>query len=162
MLIGMAGLLITGCGQQPSSSGDTVQEIRMPKGSSNADLIRNPVSANTPEDTSKMARISFPQPDFDFGIVGDQNIVSHTFEFTNTGKVPLLIGHVRGNCGCTVPHWPKAPIAPGAKGEIEVRFDPSGKEGPQVKPITITANTYPNTTTITIMANVKPSGEGGQ
>ncbi len=159
LLIGMAGLLMAGCGQQPSTSGDTVQEIRMPKGSSNADLIRNPVSAGAPDDTSKMAKISFPEPVFDFGVVGDQNIVSHTFEFTNTGKVPLIISHVRGNCGCTVPHWPKDPIAPGAKGKIEVRFDPSGKEGPQNKPIIVTANTYPNTTNITIMANVRASSD---
>jgi len=159
---GLALLLLTGCGEQPASaSGDTVQEIRMPKGSSNADLIRNPISADAPADAGQMASINFSQPVFDFGDIDDKNIVSHTFEFTNTGKAPLVIAHVRGNCGCTVPHWPKDPIAPGAGGKIEVRFDPSGKEGPQNKPIVVTANTYPNATNITIMANVKASGESG-
>ncbi|HRJ17027.1 MAG TPA: DUF1573 domain-containing protein, partial [Saprospiraceae bacterium] len=138
------------------------QEIRMPKGSSNADLIRNPISADAPADAGQMASINFSQPVFDFGDIDDKNIVSHTFEFTNTGKAPLVIAHVRGNCGCTVPHWPKDPIAPGAGGKIEVRFDPSGKEGPQNKPIVVTANTYPNATNITIMANVKASGESGE
>lgn len=156
--MGLAVLILTNCGQQPTASGDAVQEIRVPQGS-NSELIRNPVSADTPSDTGKMAKIIFPQPVFDFGDIDDKNIVSHTFEFTNAGKVPLIISHVRGNCGCTVPHWPKDPIAPGAGGKIEVRFDPSGKTGQQNKPIVVTANTFPNITNITIMANVKASGE---
>ncbi|MEY2904611.1 MAG: hypothetical protein RJA52_627, partial [Bacteroidota bacterium] len=29
----------------------------------------------------------------------------------------------RGSCGCTVPTYPQEPLAPGATGEIKVRYD---------------------------------------
>ena len=31
-----------------------------------------------------------------------------------------MIVDAKGSCGCTVPEWPKAPIAAGADGEILV------------------------------------------
>lgn len=44
---------------------------------------------------------------------------------------------MRRGCGCTVPDWPREPIAPGKMGEIKVEFDSKNKgteEGsPQVK-----------------------------
>ena len=45
------------------------------------------------------------------------------FEFKNTGKAPLVISGASSSCGCTVPSWPKDPIAPGATGKIEVKYD---------------------------------------
>lgn len=50
----------------------------------------------------------------------------HIYKFKNTGKEPLIISDAKGSCGCTVPQWPKEPIAPG-KGD-KVEFD-SGKNG---------------------------------
>ena len=32
------------------------------------------------------------------------------FIFTNTGRAPLIITHVKSTCGCTIPEWPKEPI----------------------------------------------------
>lgn len=34
------------------------------------------------------------------------------FEVTNTGNAPLIFSKVQGSCSCTVPVWPKEPIAP--------------------------------------------------
>ncbi len=150
-------LLTNGCRNNGNDSGGAVQENLPGNQVSNADLIRNPVSAEAPQDTAGLPRIQLDQTFFDFGEIPDDKIVRHDFEFQNTGKTPLVIARVRGSCGCTVPHWPKDPIPPGGKGKIEVRFDPSGKEGPQSKPITITANTYPNTTNIYVSARVKPA-----
>ena len=60
-----------------------------------------------------------------------------------------------------MPQCPKEPIAPGATGEIEVKFNSKGKKNKQTKTVTITANTVPKTTRLTISANVTPRPCGG-
>ena len=77
--------------------------------------------------------------------------------FTNTGTEPLIIKIARGSCGCTVPTWPKDPIAPGGTGEIMVEFSSKGKLGPQSKTVTLTANTNPAQTFLTIKGEVAPA-----
>ncbi len=61
------------------------------------------------------------------------------FTFTNTGKEPLIIEKAKGSCGCTVPEWPKEPIAPGETATIKVNYDEK-RVGPYTKSITITSN----------------------
>ncbi|RDI13093.1 DUF1573 domain-containing protein [Flavobacterium sp. AG291] len=60
------------------------------------------------------------------------------FEFTNTGDAPLIIKDVKSSCGCTVPSWPKEPIAPGKSGKIEVKYNMT--PGPIRKTITVQSN----------------------
>jgi hypothetical protein len=95
----------------------------------------------------------------------DGEKVEHTYTFTNTGSEPLVISNAKGSCGCTVPSWPKEPIAPGATGEILVRFDSKGKGrvggGAQTKTVTITANTTPPDTRITIKGKVNKEEAAG-
>ena len=50
----------------------------------------------------------------------------------------------------------KEAIKPGESGKISVRFDSKGKKERQAKPITITANTYPNQTILQIKGTVIP------
>ena len=70
-------------------------------------------------------------------------IVEKSFEFLNSGKVPLYILDVYGTCGCTVPEWPKDMIEPGRGGLIKVKFNSEGKTNEQRKLITVVANTFP-------------------
>ncbi len=81
---------------------------------------------------------------YDFGKVKDGEIVEKSFAFKNTGDSPLVIGNISASCGCTTPEWPKEPIAPGTESNIMVRFNTTGKPGPQNKTVTITANTEPS------------------
>lgn len=81
--------------------------------------------------------------EFDFGTIDQGEAVEHSFSFTNTGSEPLIISNAKGSCGCTVPQWPREPIAPGATASIDVRFDSKGKKNKQNKKVTITANTDP-------------------
>lgn len=138
----------------------SVDEIKSQGQISNADIIRNPVTANEPQDTVNVAKIAFEETTFDFGEVEEGAVVTHTYAFTNTGKVPLLISNARSTCGCTVPSWPKEPIPPGEDGTIEVRFNTKNKKNKQSKPITITANTYPASTKVYLTGFVK-AGEDG-
>ena len=61
------------------------------------------------------------------------------FTVTNTGDQPLIISNCQGSCGCTVPKCETAPIKPGAKSSITVKYD-SNRVGPINKSVTITSN----------------------
>lgn len=98
--------------------------------------------------------MSFNETEFNFGKVKAGEKVQHEYVFKNTGKEPLVISNAKGSCGCTVPEWPKEPIAPGASGKIKVEFDSKGKSGPQTKQVTITANTDPVQSIIYIKGDV--------
>ena len=101
--------------------------------------------------------ITFAENAHDFGTIDEGDAVTHIFTFTNTGDNPLILSKCKGSCGCTVPQCPKDPIAPGATGEIEVKFNSKGKKNKQTKTVTITANTVPETTRLTISADVTPA-----
>ncbi len=131
-----------------------VQEIR--SDGPNASMVRNPATADYPTDTNQLARIAYAEQEFDFGETEEGNVVEHSFQFTNTGKVPLIISGARSSCGCTVPKWPEEPIPPGGTGEISAKFNTEGKPNQQRKMIKVTANTYPNETSVTLKGMVKP------
>lgn len=99
--------------------------------------------------------IQFKETTFNYGKIKSGAKVTHSYKFTNTGKEPLVISNAQGSCGCTVPEWPKEPIAPGKSGEIKVTFDSTGKNGPQSKRVTLTANTSPAETFLTIEGEVE-------
>lgn len=101
--------------------------------------------------------MTFREYEHDFGTMNEGDVVTHVFEFTNTGDQPLLLSNCKGSCGCTVPQCPKEPIAPGASGTIEVKFNSKGKKNAQTKRVTIDANTNPAQTILTISANVTPN-----
>jgi hypothetical protein len=85
--------------------------------------------------------------------------VSHSFTFTNTGDNDLVISNARGSCGCTVPEWPKEPIAPGKSGKIDVVFNSDGKPGNAIKSVTVSTNTEPATHQLFITGFVKKAEE---
>ena len=109
--------------------------------------------------TGPITTIEFAETTFDYGTVKDGEKVVHNYKFKNTGKEPLIISDAKGSCGCTVPDWPREPIAPGKTGEIKVEFDSKNKgseEGAnQSKRVTLTANTDPVQTYLTIKGIVK-------
>jgi hypothetical protein len=86
------------------------------------------------------ATFAWEKTDYNFGKVEHNQPVTTEFEFTNVGSTPLIIKDAQGSCGCTVPAYPKEPIAPGAVGKIKVSFNASTL-GVFNKTVTITANT---------------------
>lgn len=102
--------------------------------------------------------ISFANETFDFGTVKKGEKVEHSYTFTNTGEEPLIISNAKASCGCTVPTWPKEPIAPGETAEIPVIFD-AKSPGNQTKTITVTANTTPPQTRLTIKGQVTAASD---
>ncbi|WP_372919557.1 DUF1573 domain-containing protein [Salegentibacter sp.] len=99
--------------------------------------------------------ISFEEAEHDFGNIPKGEEVEHTFQFTNTGKAPLVITNASSSCGCTVPTYPKnESIQPGETREMVVKFDGSGK-GQVTKTVTLDANTEAGKERIRIKAFVE-------
>lgn len=99
--------------------------------------------------------ITFSEKMFQFGEINQGDIVEHIFIFENTGNAPLILSDVKVTCGCTVPSWPKDPIASGESAEMQVRFNSRGKSGAQNKIITIISNAQNSTEKIRIVSQVK-------
>jgi hypothetical protein len=133
--------LITSCGNQS----DRINP---------SDVVNNPNTANGTANTDDLPVFKFNEEEWDFGRIGQGEIVEHIFKFTNVGKSDLVILDAKATCGCTVADYPKTPIKPGKEGEVSVKFDSEGKKGMNNKSVTITANTQPNTKVLTIKANV--------
>ena len=101
--------------------------------------------------------MAFEETEFDFGTITDGEKVSHTFAFTNDGDEPLILSNAKGSCGCTVPVWPREPIAPGESGEVTVEFNSKNKKGKRNQKVTITANTNPPQSFLFLKGEVKPA-----
>lgn len=117
----------------------------------------------TAENVVNTTAIKFEEERFEFGTITQGEKVKHTFKFKNEGNEDLVIVSAKGSCGCTVPEWPKEPIAPGETGEIYVVFNSDGKQGHQVKQVSLVANTEPATTVLALEGDViAPSPENVQ
>jgi hypothetical protein len=112
--------------------------------------------AAQPKTDGPVAAIQYEQIEYDFGTVKEGAVVEHVYKFKNSGSVPLIIQSAVASCGCTVPDYSKKPIPPGQSGEIKVRFDSATRPGIQNKTVTVTANTEPAITRLTIKGNVEP------
>lgn len=85
------------------------------------------------------AQIDFETTVIDYGTIPHKSDGVRVFTFTNSGKEPLIITSAKGSCGCTVPTYPKEPIAPGETAEIRVKYD-TKRVGPFTKTVTVNSN----------------------
>ena len=98
-----------------------------------------------PKKPKPQKKVAKPNLKFDlirhnFDTIQAGDIIDYKFEFTNTGKAPLVINTVRATCGCTQPSYPFVPIEPGETGFIGVTYNSVGKEGLQKPLVTVTSN----------------------
>ncbi len=118
------------------------------------DLVNNPLTAEKNADQVDMPKIELSQDFFDFGEMNQKESVSTDFVIKNTGDAPLLIRSAKGSCGCTVPEWPKEPVAVGEEAVIKVTFNSGNKKGKQNKTVTLVTNAIPSTKVLTIKGTV--------
>lgn len=109
-------------------------------------------------DPASAAVLKFDSDTYDFGDLPTAAKVDHYVRFTNTGKSPLIIKNAVGSCGCTVPVWPKEPIAPGASDSMKITYDAGSQKGKQQKTVTLTTNTVSGKETWTFTANLPNEG----
>jgi len=60
---------------------------------------------------------------YDFGKIKQGTPVSYYFELTNKTEKPIVIENAWSTCGCTVPEYPKSPIAAGATIKLKVQYN---------------------------------------
>ena len=95
----------------------------------------------------------FVSETIDYGTIAHNADGKREFVFTNNGNKPLIISNAAGSCGCTVPTYPKEPIAPGAKAVIGVKYA-TDRVGAFTKTVTLTTNATEPSKTLTIKGTV--------
>jgi hypothetical protein len=85
------------------------------------------------------AGMLFENETIDYGTIPHNADGKREFVFVNNGNKPLIITNATGSCGCTVPSFPKEPIAPGAKAIIGVKYA-TDRVGAFTKTVTVTSN----------------------
>ena len=118
------------------------------------DLVNSPLTANSNAEKVLTPNIEMLETSYNFGEIQQGESVTHDFILKNTGDADLIISAAKGSCGCTVPEWPKTPIAKGEEAAIKVTFNSAGKSGKQNKTVTLVTNAIPNTKVLTINGNV--------
>ncbi|QQS50005.1 MAG: DUF1573 domain-containing protein [Bacteroidota bacterium] len=98
--------------------------------------------------------IKFKDLNHDFGTIEQDGNGTYEFEFKNEGNEPLLLENVRSSCGCTIPQWPKEPIAPGQSSNIVVKYD-TRRVGSFSKSITVSSNGSEIPITLSIRGTVE-------
>ena len=105
-------------------------------------------------DPSTLGAFQFNEIVYDFGTIQEGKVIEHDFKFINTGEAPLVISNIQASCGCTSPDWTKTPIKPGEEGFVKVVFNSAAKTGAQNPTVSITANTQPNVTRLSLKGTV--------
>ncbi|MFN8273906.1 MAG: DUF1573 domain-containing protein [Flavobacteriaceae bacterium] len=96
-----------------------------------------PAKVETPK--IEGAGMLFENETIDYGTLPHNADGKREFVFVNNGTKPLIITNATGSCGCTVPSFPKEPIAPGAKAVIGVKYA-TDRVGAFTKTVTVTSN----------------------
>lgn len=136
------------------------QEVNTPTATNPGTTTVQPKVQVTPSDepslttNGKQTKMVFTEKEFDFGTINPGDKVNHFFSFKNTGKNDLIISRAIGSCGCTVPEFPKEPIAPGKTGVMKVSFNSKGKKGLQHKTVSVYANVPTGGVVIAIKAKI--------
>ena len=104
------------------------------------------------------AGMVFVNETIDYGNVAANSDGKREFVFVNNGNKALIITSATGSCGCTVPTFPKEPIAPGAKAVIGVKYDTTRAGQAFNKTVTIKSNAAQGETKVlTIKGMVLPA-----
>jgi hypothetical protein len=142
VLLAILSLGFVACNEDASSKIDTSKQKKRPE------VTLDQV------DTQTDAQMEFEEIEWNFGEINQGESVEYAFKFTNTGSDPLIITSAKGSCGCTVPVWPREPVAPGDSGVIDVKFNSKGKKGKQNKRVTLITNMVPSQKILTVKGQV--------
>jgi hypothetical protein len=164
-----AGLTLVSCQKTAKADDAATENLTTDANTAKADSKVAPIGKTEPAKQAKTSTsilpdgptttVKFEEMAYDFGTIMEGEKVRHSYKFTNTGDEILVITNAKASCGCTVPNYSDGPIKPGETGEITVEYSarkigtPEGK--PESKRITVTANTNPPNTYLTIKGKVK-------
>ena len=85
---------------------------------------------------------------------GGQESFETVFPFKNTGNKPVKIVSVQTSCGCTTATLAKTTYAPGESGELKTAMDLRERTGWQDRTITVTTDSTPSPTVLTLRVKI--------
>ena len=107
------------------------------------------------------ARLDVVQPDFDFGMRIEGEVLNHTYDMKSSGPADLIITTAKPTCGCTVTKLEMVgadgartlykfgdPIAPGTELKLEAQLDTKNKHNSAASKINISCNDPRQTVTL--------------
>ena len=94
----------------------------------------------TPEELAKAPKMQIAEKSVDFGRMKQNQSLTKTVTVENTGKSPLLIKAIQGNCTCVVSNATTKTLKPGTSTTLNVSFNPQDRVGTQQKAVTIYTN----------------------
>lgn len=101
--------------------------------------------------------VKFNKNIYDYGSVKEEvEVAVSDFEFTNTGKSPVVIQRVIASCGCTAPTYTREPVLPGKKGSVKVAYHTTHRPGNFRKNIRVYTNVPDTVYTLTVKGHVIP------
>jgi|LauGreDrversion4_2_1035121.scaffolds.fasta_scaffold328429_2 hypothetical protein len=98
--------------------------------------------------------LKFKQEKHDFGTITEGTVATYSFEFTNTGKTPVVISNVQPSCGCTTPDWTREPVMPGKTGKVTASYNSAGRPGNFNKTVTVMNNGQVSQIVLSIQGSV--------
>ena len=110
-------------------------------------------AAQAQEQPTEGAKIQFAEKVINYGKIEKGANGTRVFKFKNEGTEPLVLNSVRASCGCTTPKWTREPIAPGAEGNITVKYE-TNRMGKFHKTVTVNSNATNKTVVLTIKGQV--------
>ena len=110
-------------------------------------------AAQAQEQPTEGAKIQFAEKVINYGKIEKGANGTRVFKVKNEGTEPLVLNSVRASCGCTTPKWTREPIAPGAEGNITVKYD-TNRMGNFHKTVTVNSNATNKTVVLTIKGQV--------
>lgn len=93
--------------------------------------------------------MTFTEDKHNFGFMRQGEVVSHEYEFTNTGDGPLIINECEVACECTKVEFPKEPIPPKGTGKIKVTFESKSAIDRQERDVIVKSNAANSPQTLT-------------
>jgi hypothetical protein len=91
----------------------------------------------SPDERTKAAVFKLESYSVDMGTIKPGIVANRTISYRNSGKKPLVIRHMQGNCTCLTIKPAAKNLQPGEVAQLQFSFDPAGREGLQNKAITI-------------------------
>ena len=97
-------------------------------GESRAQSPKSPAS-QAPPATGSAEAARFDSKEIKIEAAPGAAVVDLSYEFTNTGEIPLVVEEFSHSCGCMQGAWDGVPVEPGGRGKITAKFLTNGLRG---------------------------------
>lgn len=112
-------------------------------------------SSNARVKTESAGAVIWKDEVYDFGKIPQGIPDTAVFEFTNSGKVPVVIMDVVKSCGCSSVEFPRDPVKPKRKAQVIVVYN-AAAPGMFTKTVSVKFNEQQENRQLTIKGDVVP------